>query len=163
MPKSYTPQGILALPLDKNDADADTFGRYLGALTAKVLHDQEDFSGKRPFGNSDWMSPLTHTLILNGYIDGELDEHGRVEDYSSNQFNAVLNSVSDFLKAADYSTLSLPPEPKEYFLVEINEHGHIADYIGSGYTKEEAEKQLAEECTGPYDEGWTVVHIPKVT
>lgn len=43
-----TPNKILALPMDGNDADAKTVGGYLVALLQTLWNEEEGFSGKRP-------------------------------------------------------------------------------------------------------------------
>jgi hypothetical protein len=55
---AMTPDEILALPLPKNDADAATVRDYLRALLLTWWQQGEIFSGKKPFGNSDWEEEL---------------------------------------------------------------------------------------------------------
>ena len=51
---------------------------YLCSLLTTLWDEQEGFSGKRPFGNSGWEYDLYEPLIRDGFIEGELDEDGRV-------------------------------------------------------------------------------------
>ncbi len=55
-------QRLLALPLPDNDSGASTVGGYLAELLLKVWEKEEDFDGKRPFGNSGWQRNLTAML-----------------------------------------------------------------------------------------------------
>ncbi|MFI6510103.1 hypothetical protein ACIBCT_21065 [Streptosporangium sp. NPDC050855] len=75
-----TPTGrqILATPMDPddNDVEAATIREYLVTLLATVWRQREGFSGKRPFGSSDWTLNLYGALIKAGYISGEYDENG---------------------------------------------------------------------------------------
>lgn len=45
---------ILELPLGTNDVDAETIGGYFVDLMQILWLEGETFSGKRPFGCSDW-------------------------------------------------------------------------------------------------------------
>ena len=53
----------LDLPMLENDAGAKTFRDYFKALVREVCQRQESFSGKRPFGNSDWIFELYESMI----------------------------------------------------------------------------------------------------
>lgn len=68
----YLAQEILDLPMQENDASADTIGNYLKELLSSLWEEGEGFSGKRPFGNSNWEVELYHTLVLHGIIKGEI-------------------------------------------------------------------------------------------
>jgi hypothetical protein len=70
---------ILNTPLGDNDAGAATVRDYLVALLAELWREEEGFSGKRPFGNSDWQYDLYAPLIKAGLIGGTLDEDGYVD------------------------------------------------------------------------------------
>lgn len=65
---------VLDLPMQKNDADAETVGEYLMSLLLELWHEEESFSGKRPFGNSGWKYELYPALIKGGLVKGEIDE-----------------------------------------------------------------------------------------
>lgn len=41
-----------------------------------LVEQEEEFSGKRPFGNSDWKFDLYMALILAEVVTGSLDEFG---------------------------------------------------------------------------------------
>lgn len=67
---------ILELPMGDNDADAATVRDYLITLLRRVWVMNEEFSGKYPFGNSDWQCELYGELAEAGLIDrDENDEH----------------------------------------------------------------------------------------
>lgn len=161
MNQTPTPTEILLLPLEENDAKASTIGQYLFRLTRKMWNDGEDFSGKRPFGNSAWQGVIAHALILHKYLDGELDENGDIEDYRDSDFDALMNSVFDLLEYADFSSISLPPEPKEWYAMAFDEHDGMVNSVGMPYTREEAEEEAEfrqkTEATGV----WRAVRIPK--
>ena len=59
---------ILNLPMIDNDVDADTIGNYLKLLLLELWVKGEGFSGKRPFGNSDWQWKIYESLAKAGKI-----------------------------------------------------------------------------------------------
>lgn len=70
-----TPRQVLDTPMPPNDAGASTTVRdYLVELLAGVWREGEGFSGKRPFGNSDWQHELCDALAAAGFV--EPVEHG---------------------------------------------------------------------------------------
>lgn len=70
-----TPQQILDLPLDHNDAEAATVREYLVTLLAAIWDDGDDLN---PFGNSGWKWDLYRALVKAGYANNPFDEDGYV-------------------------------------------------------------------------------------
>lgn len=77
---------VLAVPLTKaavsecgNGTNA-TIRDYLVALLRVLWHEGDEFSGKRPFGNSGWQYDLYDSLVAAGLVAAERDEDG---DYAS--------------------------------------------------------------------------------
>lgn len=68
--KKLTPQEILALPMDANDAEASTIGDYL--LLAMLWSEKDGFSGKRPFGNIGWDYDFYLPLVRAGAVKGSI-------------------------------------------------------------------------------------------
>lgn len=62
---------ILDCPMDpdENDAGARTVGEYLALLLKQVWHEEQGFSGKRPFGNSSWQWEIYVALGEAGLIE----------------------------------------------------------------------------------------------
>lgn len=88
--------------MQENDAEAVTVGDYLQELLLALLHEQDLFSGKRPFGNSGWFeSDLSPPLIKAGLIQGKLDEGGWLVDCNAAELASVLRAavVEQFKKA----------------------------------------------------------------
>lgn len=161
---TLSPQEILSIKLDKNDADAETIGQYLFSLTRKVWQEEEDFDGKRPFGNSGWTDDIVHALILNGVLRGELDEYGRIDDYDRLELNILMGDLFSFLYNADYTTLVLPPAPKDHILVAVGpsftaENNIIYDYEDKLLSKDEALSIAAERNEDLGREDWYVFHV----
>lgn len=53
---------------------------FFCTLLVKLWDDPCGFSGKRPWGNSDWDAPVYAVLIKAGVITGELDSDGYIKD-----------------------------------------------------------------------------------
>lgn len=74
-----TSRDVLACPMQQNDAEAATIGKYLERLLSGVWVEDEGFDGKRSFGNSDWKFEVYIALSKAGLIDGlGLDENDYV-------------------------------------------------------------------------------------
>jgi hypothetical protein len=79
-----------------SDAGAElTVREYLHALLRTLWREQEGFSGKRPFGNSDWDCELYAPLIREKYIDGSLDEDGYVNHVEETGAHAFVEALID--------------------------------------------------------------------
>ena len=72
--KDYSPDDLLNTPMLSNDAKAKTVRVYLVTLLLNVWRDDENFDGKRPFGNSGWWAELGEAFLSAGYARG--DENG---------------------------------------------------------------------------------------
>jgi hypothetical protein len=96
-----TPQEILNLPLQRNDALAATVREYLTALLKQVWEEAEAFSGKRPFGNSGWQDELYQPLVKAELVAGSLDTDGWLEDVDTQTADRLILSAIDALGAVD--------------------------------------------------------------
>lgn len=83
----------LAMDPKKNDANARSVRDYLRRMLVQVFDQEECFSGKRPFGNSGWMTELQVPLINAKYVDGKLDEDGCVETCDDLQFRTLMTKA----------------------------------------------------------------------
>lgn len=69
-------QEILDTPYDGfNDCAAFSIRSYLYLLLLTLWEEGEGFSGKRPFGNSNWETDLYKCLVVNKFIDGKVYEY----------------------------------------------------------------------------------------
>jgi hypothetical protein len=161
----YTPQQILALPMEDNDAKADTIGQYFSALLSVLFTETEGFSGKRPFGNSGWDTDVDKALIRANAITGSFDEDGYIEDYDSAAASAIVFDTIAFLSQADYSTLQLPKEPEDWYVIylDLTQDGDpkLEDY----YISPKTEKQAKEDAETANKYGkttkWLAVKLTK--
>lgn len=82
---------VLAAPMRQpNDAGAATVRDYLKALLAKVITEEEEFSGKRPFGNSGWVYDLERALVQAGLASGEISGDGCLDGEDTDQCQALI-------------------------------------------------------------------------
>ena len=155
-----TPQQILATPMQDNDAHAKTIYQYLLTLSHNVWIESEGFSGKRPFGNSGWEHEIYHALAKAGHIESKTDQWGDL-DYNTSEADKLIDQAYTFLKNADPLSFQLPPEPKDWYVVDIDSsYAPLNLSISGPYTKEDAEVTARESNA---DEGTTTyraVHIP---
>lgn len=86
---------VLSFPMEDNDADAETVGHYLYSLLWMVWQHGEGFSGKRPFGNSSWEYDLYKPLVAGGFVRGELDEDGYIDDVDEMAANKLIFECID--------------------------------------------------------------------
>ena len=88
--KKKTTKSALDLRLDTDVGKNITLREYLYTLLKTLWAKNEDFSGKRPFGNSNWQFVVYKELIKEGYISGKLDDEGYVADYDPDEANEFV-------------------------------------------------------------------------
>lgn len=72
-----------------------TIREYLKKILIVLFIVGDEFSGKRPFGNSGWKQDLEVALIQNNIIEGSLDDDGFVA--TSEGFESVILSIIEEL------------------------------------------------------------------
>lgn len=94
---------ILDLNLD-NPAFPENFTirDYLRQLLTTLWVEKEGFSGKRPFGNSDWEYDLYFPLIQAGVIHGSVDEDGCIQEVDDFRGNVIITSLIDYVFSVAY-------------------------------------------------------------
>ena len=91
-------EDILNLPLQEgNDAGVATIREYLEKLLILLWWEQEDFNGKRPFGNSVWDWDLYYPLIKARYIKGCIDEEGYIESCDKDAGFELIKKVIQYI------------------------------------------------------------------
>jgi len=91
-----TSEEVLAVPMSQhNDAHVETIGDYLLALGAGVWTEQENFNGKRPFGNSNWGQDLELALAKAGLVEATIDEDGYLESSDGTYEDLIDKAVKD--------------------------------------------------------------------
>lgn len=84
---------LIDTPMIENDIGATTIGEFLKTLLITLWEEGEGFSGKRPFGNSDWEYQVYASLIKAGYDIGRLDEDGYVEDVDCQKADRLVKDA----------------------------------------------------------------------
>jgi hypothetical protein len=82
MAELVTPRQVLDLELPENDSGASTVRGYLIALLDKLWREDDRFSGKHPFGNSQWQYDLYEPMGRAGMVAMAFDADGYVETFS---------------------------------------------------------------------------------
>jgi len=87
----------LEVRFDSDIGDDLTVRDYLRDLLMTLWEKGEEFSGKRPFGNSGWKYELYRPLIAGGFIPGTLDDDGYVntvdEEFATNYVRDLIMTV----------------------------------------------------------------------
>jgi len=84
---------VLAAPLDERAAGiggATTVRGYLVALLWTLWDENEGFSPKRPFGDSNWELDLHGSLWAAGLVRGETDEDGDLADVDEDEADRLV-------------------------------------------------------------------------
>jgi hypothetical protein len=81
---------VLDIPMEENDAGAETIRGYLKALLASVWIEEEGFSGKRPFGNSGWKNDVCIALVKAGAVAGKFDHNGYLEECDREKADQII-------------------------------------------------------------------------
>lgn len=109
MAAEITPEqvrAVLDLDIGDNPTGKTTVRGYLLAMLAKLWTEADDFSGKRPFGNSDWQCDVYVPLIKAGLIPGSLDEDGYLEHVDYKVADALILAAIAELGAAGKITFT---------------------------------------------------------
>jgi hypothetical protein len=70
-----------------------TIGDFLIELLATLWTEKDQFSGKRPFGNSSWEYDLYVALVENNIVKGKIDEWGDIEDIDISLANKIILDI----------------------------------------------------------------------
>ena len=81
---------VLSYPMVDNDANAKNVGEYLHSLLFTLWEEGEGFSGKRPFGNSGWEFDLYTALVSGGFVEGNVDDDGNIENVDMKAANKLV-------------------------------------------------------------------------
>lgn len=88
--------------MGENDANAETIGDYFRALLGILWFDRKGFSGKRPFGNSEWNYELYTALVKAGFIEGRFDDEGYLNSCDFQRgYELISEALKNFGKTGD--------------------------------------------------------------
>lgn len=99
--QTVTVQQVLDCPMGENDADAETIREYFVALLMTLWIEGQGFSGKRPFGNSDWEHEVYDALAEASYIEGTKDDDDWGWEYDEVAGNALIQSAIRHLASTE--------------------------------------------------------------
>lgn len=74
-----------------------TIREYLKTLLKTLWIEGEEFSGKRPFGNSGWQFELYIPLIASGVVHGKIDDEGYIDFIDYIEANKIIKRVIETL------------------------------------------------------------------
>ncbi len=88
-------QQVLDVELPDNDNGATTIRGFLVALAGRIWNEGEEFSGKRPFGNSDWDWDLVAPLVEAGFLtDVDFDdEEGYIVRFDEAAYKTLIHDA----------------------------------------------------------------------
>ena len=100
-------QAALDIRVSCHAFDNITIRDYLYHLLADVWTKNEQFNGKRPFGDSGWEEDLFGPLVRAGFISGTVDE-GTIDDdyggdYDVEDMDEAREYVSELIAAMCYN------------------------------------------------------------
>lgn len=82
---------MLDIKINHSDFDKDlTIRGYFHELLLTLWMEGEEFSGKRPFGNSGWEYDIYTPLIKAGVIEGTLDEDGYIQEFDNKKADKLV-------------------------------------------------------------------------
>lgn len=81
---------LLDIPMQANNANAATIRDYLKALLTALWREGEEFSGKRPFGDSSWEHELYEALANADLISATRDKYGYLNDFNEDIANELI-------------------------------------------------------------------------
>ena len=98
------PREVLAVQMQPNEAGAATIRDYLVSLLARVWDLDEQFSGKRPFGDSGWKVDVAEALVraevVAGTWDSDEDEPDEkwLEDWDRDAAHRLIATAIEALR-----------------------------------------------------------------
>lgn len=84
---------VLDLPMDDYDSGAHSIREYLTKLLLMLWRERDGFSGKRPFGNSNWDWDLYLPLVQASLVSGEITAEGDLVGFDEAAADAAIESA----------------------------------------------------------------------
>lgn len=75
---------------EDDDSGAASFKAYFKTLLIALWQQGEGFSGKRPFGNSDWQHNIYKHLVASGAVKGVIDDEGHLQSFDKLRADSVI-------------------------------------------------------------------------
>jgi hypothetical protein len=91
-------QDILAIEFESLDLGYSlSIRQYLKELLKTLWQEGEEFSGKRPFGNSSWQSEIYEALARKGLITSQLDKEGFLTNFDEQAADQLVLKLIEAL------------------------------------------------------------------
>ena len=156
MPKEFTPQQILSLPIEPGHHGATTIGQYLAVVLRAYWVQNAQFDIDQPLGVSGWKVPIRNALREAGAIDKE--------SFNTSPF---LDDAIDFLTKADFTTVEEYKEPEDWYVINLDVNSNdapvIRDSYAIGFTEKDAKAKADYQNIGLNRSSWIAVQIPKAS
>lgn len=154
----FTAQQLLAIPMQENSAGAETIGQYLfSALKPPSFNPSTGLLGADP--------AIVRALVTAGAIQGSFVYGKFLSGVHESEVKDAMSAMFGFLANADYSSLQLPKEPEDWYVVYLDIGPNISpvlmDYFDDGMTEAEARRLAKETNDDAGDTRWIAVQIPK--
>lgn len=91
-----TPSQVLAAEIPGPDVSVR---EYLRQLLTTLWEERDEFSGKRPFGNSGWEYDVYLGLVKAGLLEGKIDEDGYLEDVDAKRGHQLIKGAIQYVFA----------------------------------------------------------------
>ncbi len=83
----------LAVAFDSDAGDGLTVREWLTDLLMTVWVEEEEFSGKRAWGNSGWQWDVYPALVAGGFIAGTVDSEGYIDTLDTAAAHAFVRAL----------------------------------------------------------------------
>lgn len=83
--------------------DTYTIRSYLMTLLKSLWEEGENFSSKRPLGDSDWKRCVDEKLALEGHVDGTFDEDGDLVDADYRASDEIIQKCIHYLFKGEHN------------------------------------------------------------
>lgn len=84
-----------------NGGDPRTLRNYLKDLLKQLWLQGSDFSGKRPFGDSNWQHDVYHAMVKENIIHGEIDTDDELVSFDVFMSDELITRAIDYIWATD--------------------------------------------------------------
>lgn len=170
IPKLPTGHHILQIPIEHRPGTTTaTIGELLVEVSREAFMQDSGFGPSIP-GRPAWREDIAHALILEGFLDGELDNSGYVTECNYAQFDLLiqfaLNALSDYVYYLVHPEDVEPEWKKEYMAIQLMFSGSTPSVVGfrsTMMTKSEAENWLKEEAPQSPNREWVIVRNSGLT
>lgn len=88
---------VLGTPMRPNDSGADTVRGYLVQLLRVLWREEQNFSGKRPFGMSHWQFEVYEALVRAELVHGSFDGDDYIETFDEVTADKLIIAALDVL------------------------------------------------------------------